>query len=103
LKIKESNIKPGDLIQPVHPAQWFPIDYETMDVWRPKDWMLNSCEFHDEDRRPIVYLGMVAKRTGNQHLWIDRVQMGRHMVYYEGSIYFVSPSAWRNIEIVEHQ
>lgn len=100
MKIKESNIKPGDLVQPIHPVQWFPIDYETMDVWRPKEWM-RHCDIYDEDRRPLIYVGMVVKRDRKNCFWMDRTQQGRHMVYYEGNAYFVSPSAWKSIEIIE--
>jgi hypothetical protein len=101
-KTKANDMKPGDLIRPVHPAMWFPIDYETMDVWKPKEWMINSCELYDEDRRPLVYVGMVSKRA-EQDPWADRMQQGRHMVYFEGSIYFVAPSAWRFLERVIDQ
>jgi len=97
-RIKASEMRPGDLIRPAYPATWFPVDYETMDVWRPKEWMLQSCEFFEEDRRPLVYVGMVSKRVRSNTLWTERMQQGRHMVYYEGSIYFITPNAWKFME-----
>jgi hypothetical protein len=101
-RIRARDMKPGDLIRPTHPATWFPVDYETMDVWKPKEWMLQSCELYDEDRRPLVYVGMVHKRIpqGRNSIWVDRTQQGRHMVYYEGDIYFITPNAWKFIERV---
>jgi hypothetical protein len=101
LNIKDSNLKPGDMVKPIHPAMWFPIDYETMDVWKPKRWMVDSCDFYDEDRRPLIYVGMVPKRTSNDPFWVDRIQQGRHMVYFDGSVYFVAPGAWKHLQLVE--
>jgi hypothetical protein len=102
LNIKESNLKPGDLVKPIQPAMWFPIDYETMDVWKPKKWMIESCDdLYEEDRRPLIYVGLGPKRNKKNPLWVDRIQRGRHMVYFEGNIYFVSPGAWKHLQLAE--